>query len=183
MLKKYITLEEIEKKLIYSWATDTSKILYDFADLIDFIHPKDYWKYLRIAYENSDNLFATFPLSHLLFQYPEGEPKTMMEKEELCQFQKLPEKFEVYRGMSRKEKNIGEFGFSWTLDRKTAEFFAFKYNRNFNSRGNGVVVDKFVTKSECLGLLNDRKEQEIILKPSKFEIQDKADFNTILDKL
>jgi len=69
---------------------------------------------------------------------------------------KLPEKLTIYRGTVPEDEN----GISWTLDRKTAEFFAKRFNN-----GNGIVKTLEIAKEDALFYSNDRGEQEIIYNP------------------
>jgi len=89
-----------------------------------------------------------------------------MTKQELKIYNSLPENITIYRGMTTEELKSGDFGISWTLSRERAEFFAFKYGRNFSTENKPKVVHQLeVTKVEILAYFNERNEQEVICIP------------------
>ena len=71
-------------------------------------------------------------------------------------FMLLPNKITVYRGMSKLEYKSKNFGFSWTLDRKIAEFFAKRFI-------DGVVHKAVAKKSNIKCFSNQRSESELII--------------------
>jgi hypothetical protein len=57
-----------------------------------------------------------------------------------------------------------DIGISWTLSKKVAEFFAYKYLRNFSTEKLPKMVhSEIVNKKNLLCYLNGRKEQEVLL--------------------
>lgn len=178
----YLHPKIIERR-INSIFGDSFTRLYDFAAFAERVNPDKYWGFLREAYQNSDNLYAIYPLNVLLFQYPLGDPSKMMTKEELNHFNSLKERIRVYRGMSLEEYKSGIYGFSWTLSRKKARFFAKQYVRNLFKFGRGKVVCQEISKDDCLAYLQARDEDEIILRPKRFDIQTIEDFNVKLSEM
>ena len=172
--------QEQVKSILYGHDYESCTRLHGFAKLFNSIKFDDYWAILSDIYVSSDSLKQIHPLPELLFQFPDGDPRTMMNADELKLFDSKPDQFEIYRGMSEEEFHSNNYRFSWTLDRGIAEFFAYKYQRNFTKKGSGKVVSEIVKKSDCLGFLDDRGEKEIILKPKVFTIKDTSDFTSHL---
>lgn len=86
-----------------------------------------------------------------------------MTKQELKIYNSLPENITIYRGMTVAELESGDFGISWTLSKECAEFFAFKYGRNFSTENKPKVVHQLeVLKVEILAYFHERNEQEVI---------------------
>lgn len=69
----------------------------------------------------------------------------------------------IYRGMNR-ESAKPDYAFSWTLDKKTAKFFADRFDK-----GKGKIIEKTIDPSEIIDYLDYRGESEIILIPHKFK--------------
>jgi hypothetical protein len=124
---------------------------------------KLYWYALRNAYEMSDNLFSYRYDLKKAYQSSEPERGYLMTKKERDYLISLPEQLTIYRGMTYQEYNSRDFGISWTLKKKTAEFFAFKYSRNHaTNHSKGFVHEIVIYRSEVIAFLNGRKEFEII---------------------
>jgi hypothetical protein len=86
-----------------------------------------------------------------------------MNEDELRFLKNMPDKITIYRGMTKDEQVSKNFGVSWSLEKNTADFFAYKYNRNFHTATTEKVVHKLViNKSEVIAFLNSRDEFEII---------------------
>jgi hypothetical protein len=76
-------------------------------------------------------------------------------------FNNLPEEFTVYRGTTEDEDDDTD-SLSWTIDKKQAEWFANRFNKN-----EPKVIERKVKKSEVLSFYNGRSENEIIIYPKK----------------
>lgn len=76
-------------------------------------------------------------------------------------FDSLPEVLTVYRGFQR-EDGGEEYGWSWSLKRETAEWFARRW-----PNGAPMIATVTVGKSEVLAYFNDRDEAEIVLHPEE----------------
>jgi hypothetical protein len=74
----------------------------------------------------------------------------------------LPEEVTIYRGFNYRSTieepsyDPKHDGISWTLSRKTAQWFADRFD------GGGEVLEKTIKKSEIFAYLKDRQEEEII---------------------
>jgi hypothetical protein len=132
--------------------------------LIKKFHPvmpdEDYWTSLRHCYtltEMHENEYE-YLITYFLNERPKRE--WMMTKNERELFKDLPEEVSIYRGCSVTEINGGNFRFSWTLDRKMAEFFAFEYNKNLEIESN--IVERTVSKKSLIAYFPENGEEEVI---------------------
>ncbi|MEJ7821357.1 MAG: hypothetical protein WKF85_03490 [Chitinophagaceae bacterium] len=122
-----------------------------------------YWNALRRAYEHSDDLYHYRYDIKEVFKRDEPDRDSMMNKKERDYLQKLPDKITIYRGMTKKEYQSKEFGISWSLKKEKAEYFAFKYGRNFSTyRLKKTVHQVTINKKDVIAFLNGREEYEII---------------------
>lgn len=81
-----------------------------------------------------------------------------MDEEELREFSELDDTVTVYRGVtSHNAKNTKAL--SWTLDRKTAEWFAHRFGEE------GTVYEAQIDKEHICALFTGRNESEVIVDP------------------
>jgi hypothetical protein len=89
----------------------------------------------------------------------------VMNDEERAQFEQLPERVAVYRGVWMTELKDGQYwgneisGMSWTLDRDLAHWFAGRYGEQ------GCVFGGTVLRRRILALLQERDESEVVVLP------------------
>lgn len=79
-----------------------------------------------------------------------------MSAEDKKVFDNLPNQIKVYRGYV---PHLNRFGYSHTLDKEKAEWFA----KRFNAKGR--VWAKTISKDKVFAYTNERGEQEIIILP------------------
>jgi hypothetical protein len=121
---------------------------------------KDYWTSVRHCFTLTDmheNEYK-YLITYFLNERPNRE--WMMTKKERKLFKELPEEVSIYRGCSVTEINSGNFRFSWTFNKKTAEFFAFKYNKNLAIESN--IVERTVSKKSIIAYFQEGGEEEVI---------------------
>jgi hypothetical protein len=134
-----------------------------FLSIKPLLKNKLYWYALRRAYESSDNLFLYRNDTKFAFLSNESGREFLMTKKEREYLKKLPEKITIYRGMTKKELKQKNFGVSWTLKKEIAEFFANKYERNFDTNHLPKIVHQIdIDKKDIIAFLNDRNEFEIV---------------------
>lgn len=134
-----------------------------FLKIKDQLNDKDYWRTLADAYTGSDNLYHLKEEVKDVFLEDRSHREFLMTKKELKIYNSLPENLTIYRGMTVEEHESGNFNVSWTLLKERAEFFAFKYGRNFSTEGKPKVVHQLeVLKVEILAYFHERNEQEVI---------------------
>ena len=97
--------------------------------------------------------------SQVLRWISKADKRALMNDEEYSVYENLPETVTVYRGCAdlREAKGI-----SWTLSPKVASFFADRY-------GKGKVFQAQIAKSDVIGYLDDRDEQEVILNYNRLQ--------------
>lgn len=122
-----------------------------------------YWFALKETYDCCDN---TYQFRHLIkeaFRREEPHRETLMSKKERNYLEKLPDTFTIYRGMTVKEYESGDFGVSWSLKESVARFFVEKYMRNFDTKNLPKTVHQLtIKKKDVIAYFGERKEFEII---------------------
>ena len=89
-------------------------------------------------------------------------PEFLMDEEERAAHQALEDTVTVYRGVTPyNAKNIRAL--SWTLDRKTADWFAHRFGEE------GTVYEAQIRKEHILALFTGRNESEVIVDPRHLE--------------
>lgn len=127
---------------------------------------KEWWKALARVWVDSENIWQNHDDWEYIFGMAEEDKnsKHFMTPDERKAFKALPEEFEVYRGYHvhksavTNEKYNNQKGFSWTLSREKAEWFAKRFQRN-----EGRVDVMKVNKSEVFAYMGSRNEEEVIL--------------------
>jgi hypothetical protein len=117
-----------------------------------------YWELLRFVWSGVENLWQYKGLIHLLFKgRDKGTIREMFHEDDLPYWDTLPGAITIYRGCTLRNK----MGWSWTLSKKTAKWFA---NRFWQKRPR--VYWAVVPKDSCICYINSRDEQEVIINPS-----------------
>lgn len=86
--------------------------------------------------------------------------KESMEEEEYKRYSKLDDIVTIYRGVRTNEKDA-ILGFSWTLNKDTAEFFANRYDSD------GYVYKAKIKKEDIFFTEFGRNEQEVVVDYTK----------------
>lgn len=94
-------------------------------------------------------------LAYMYFE--ESDPQLIMNEEELTYYDSLPPTVTLYRGCSKDEVEGKTFGFSWTTDRKVAEFFAFRHEQEDTAVYSIEVPKRFIS-----AIFLERREFEAI---------------------
>lgn len=82
-----------------------------------------------------------------------------------ARYAELPESVTVFRGTNEAEVEDGVLGICWTLRREQALWFATQHGRFRNTDSAPVVVTATVDKAAIVGMLLDRDEDEVLLRP------------------
>jgi len=112
---------------------------------------KKYWRILSSLWTGSENIFQNKELWDELLR-DKTNSHYFMDKKDLEYFNSLPNEFMVYRGYVHWEN-----GYSYSLDRERAVWFAERFGQN------GLVIERLVKKEDVFAYINSRKENEIIL--------------------
>lgn len=94
-----------------------------------------------------------------LYLFRNVEAAQMMNAEDLEALRGFPEFLTIYRGANLNEQGRRRYGLSWTRDRQTAEFFAWRFNPQDTGR---AVFRTTIRAADVLAYFNTRGEQEII---------------------
>ena len=90
-----------------------------------------------------------------------SDPAVLMDAEELEQLHGLADTVTIYRGVrSSRPGNVEAL--SWTLNKKTAEWFAHRFGRD------GTVYEAQIDRDQILAVFNSRNEAEVIVDPKYF---------------
>lgn len=156
-----MTTIEVIDTIIIRESSETR--FHKFLDWAPSWYGKNYWYALAIAYTCSDNLYALKDEVKAAFSAKRKYRESLMEDKELKIWRNLPEHITIYRGMTLEEKESGDYGVSWTLSKKTAEFFAYKYQRNRSTNHLPRTVHKLIVKkNDVVAYFGERNEKEII---------------------
>jgi len=151
------------QSIIYGIGVNSFNRFQAFLEILPMLKGKAYWQTLRNAYQSSDNLYGFRGLVRAAFSRPEPHRESLMTKKERNRLHELPERFTIYRAMTREEFRSGKFGVSWTLNREIAEFFATQYQRNIATKHKENIIHKLeISKANAVALFEDRNEFEII---------------------
>lgn len=126
----------------------------------DELSRDDFSKILSQAWILSENPNADANVSkkELLSFFKNAKLSVLMDEDEYEQFKQLDDIVTVYRGVTtHNAKNIKAL--SWTLDYKTAEWFAHRFDED------GTVYEAQIPKQHIYALFNGRNESEVIVDP------------------
>lgn len=113
----------------------------DYAEIL-----VDYWSTLGITDESKSKFLSWFK---------EANKEYLMNKREQKKFDKLPERITIYRGVNNPKF---KYGFSWTIDKRIASWFANRYENK-----ESYVYECTVDKKDILCYLDIRNEKEVII--------------------
>ena len=134
-----------------------------FLAIAPILKGRKYWQALRNAYIMSDNLYAYRIDVRIAFMSNEPDRISLMRKNELKEFEQLPEMVKIYRGASIEEEENDDYGISWTLSLEKAHYFAFEYPRNVDTDEHEKrIYSRVVPKSKILAYFKERGEEEVI---------------------
>jgi len=122
----------------------------------------DFWKYIGEFYMRSSGSIDVLQLLKLIFSSKRQNKDCLMTLEEKQYLDSLPDEIEIHRGMSVKESKNKNYGMSWSLSKKIAEFFAYEYYQTIASGKPMTVVTIKIPKNEAIAYLNRREEEEIL---------------------
>jgi len=135
-----------------------------FAKLSKKLTDAVYWKSLGELYIYTENIWQRKRQLARLFKSDRPHRQQLMSAYERRYFSSLPNRLTIFRG----SQSMRVQGWSWTLDKKKAMWFAKRMERL------GFAVSKIATgkakKSDVIAYFSRRKEKEIVIDPSKVKI-------------
>lgn len=119
-----------------------------------------YWKKLKDVYISQDYSPVPDPILIHLFQSDRPGKEHLMNEEDKEVFNQMPDEITIYRAMSKKEYDSGNYRLSWTLNKEVAEFFS---ERSESLYEKDILIHEVkIKKTEAIAYFNDRNEEEII---------------------
>jgi len=112
------------------------------------MEPKDYWHLLGSVWIDAEFPSTDRSLWLELFKAPRNEREHLMSEEERTALAAMPQELVIYRGTNGSYASLQ--GMSWTLSRKTAEWFMRRYSRQYR--------DGLVAECETCGWLQAHPE-------------------------
>jgi len=112
---------------------------------------KTYWRILSSLWTGSENIFQHKDLWKELLK-DKTNSHYFMSKKDLEIYNSLENEFIVYRGY-----NQWEDGYSYTIDKDVAIWFAERFGQN------GIIKERLVKKADVFAFTNSRQEKEIIM--------------------
>lgn len=140
-----------------------------FMSLVCKMQTKQLNKLFAEVYVDSENLFQSHEVIQFLIRTKALKPKYMLNKKEMDFLKNLPAQIRVYRGYQVRADFNNIKGYSWTLSRNTAWWFANRLSGNCKP----CVATGIVNKKAILGVFLGRGENEIFVDPEDvMEIED-----------
>lgn len=124
-----------------------------FKDINQYLSDQDFSKMLVLSWSSHGG--AEIPEAKLETWFKKADKRYLMSKREQKIFNELPEQLTIYRGVRSPEC---KYGFSWTLDKQTACWYADRYENN-----NSCVYECTADKKDIVCYFNTRNEAEIIM--------------------
>lgn len=113
---------------------------------------KEYWEVIANVWTDTENVYENHLAWEQLLFLEFSDSHLMMDEEDTKFFNELPNTITIYRG------GVDDNGYSWTLDKEKAEWFASRFNFDYE------VFEKTINKSDAIAYLSDRNESEIIYR-------------------
>lgn len=133
-----------------------------FLDCADLLDDKQYWELAADIWTDSENIHQMQEEWREVFSAPRKGRRGLMTSREYGRWRGLPNPVTVYRGCRRE---LNEDGWSWTLDREKAEWFANRYGT-----GDPVVIEGRIVRKNILAVFLGRSESEVVAFPEAVDI-------------
>lgn len=134
----------------------------EIADKID--DDKTYWELVGEVYIDSENPWRHPDEWEKLLKSGRQNRDHIMSEEERVFFDELPETLTIYRGFAFTNR----VGWSWTLDREKAVWFAERFADELG--GFPQVVNGTVSKQDAIAYFERREEKEILANPESVTV-------------
>lgn len=132
---------------------------------------EEYFRLLGRVWTDNESLWQYRRLLRGLLS-PHGRSlearRCMMENEELEVVDSLPDQVVIYRGCGRGNR----LGWSWTLDRKQAEWFALRFTMLDGGRFGSLVLVGECQRSSVVAYFSGRNESEVVIDPRDVTIRE-----------
>ncbi len=126
---------------------------------------ESFWYLFHEIWTNSESIFLHHQiLNDMISEHWDIKRFDFLSDTELITYNKLKKKVQVWRGCCQHNVN----GWSWTTERKTAEWFAHRFSIGDAEPQLAVAI---INKSDVIGLYMDRGEKEICVRPEDAEVK------------
>lgn len=125
-----------------------------------YLSPEDLGEILRDAWTRIEFVSSNpvFTQAQFVKLFRKCDMQTLMTEAERKNYDALPEKIEIYRGVRKGSKKVK--GMSWTSDFKVAEWFSKRFTAE-HDRGN--IYKAVICKSDVLAYFQSASESEIVV--------------------
>lgn len=132
---------------------------------------EQFWSLAGHVWIDSENIYQHLAAWEGIFADDRPGRESMMDEEERDALANLPDTITVYRGTAA----VDQFGsgFSWTLDRKRAEWFGRRFAGVGDNRDKPWLIQGEIEKSKVIAHFLGRGEQEIVAWPHDVQITKK----------
>ncbi len=124
-----------------------------FESIKEYLSEKDFAKILADYWA----AYGIMDAPKFLSWFQEADKLYLMSKGEQKKFNALPDKVIIYRGVNNPKY---KYGFSWTLDKRIAYWFANRYENK-----ESYVYECTVDKKDLICYFEIRNEKEVIIDP------------------
>lgn len=154
--------------LLYIWYMILDKYHLTFLKYTkQHLSQKDFSVLLADAWVSSEdpNQDVNVPIKTAAMWFRQADKRYLMGKDEFDVWQKLPDSFQIYRGVAvgRNPK-----GLSWTQSFETAKWFAHRFDTDSQK---GYIQIATIERKQALAYFNSRGEDELVVDSSKLTIQ------------
>jgi len=127
-------------------------------------HDCEYWEQVGFVYTDSENIRQNVAEWNAVLSSERGDREHIMNEADREHLAELSENevVTIYRGCN----SLDLSGFSWTLDRKIAEWFA-KRHREIYDMKEVVIKTGQVETADIIAYFTNRGEEEILVHPHK----------------
>lgn len=136
-------------------------------EISDQVGDAEFWDLVGDVWKDSENAYEQYDVWSEVFHFDRACREEMMDAEDQETLAKLPEQIKVYRGAQT--SLTGEFdaadGFSWTLRRGKAKWFAERFRSVFAEHATAEVLTARVEKKNVIAYFDGRGEREILVLP------------------
>ena len=130
-----------------------------FCNIVKYLRDDEYWSLLKTVWVDSENIWQYKQVwIDFLTSTRKGFSRNFMNMTERGFLASLPDKVTIFRGYDESREGAAD-GLSYTLDHKIATKFS--YRRCKKPALKTLIVDK----EQILAFINQRGEEEIILRP------------------
>lgn len=138
-----------------------------FQEVAEYLSDQQYWPLLSEIWTDSENIFQNAMQWWEMLSAPRARKAMFTPCADRAALKKLPAVLDIYRGTTAVEKHGHYLGFSWTLDKEKARWFATRLIKP--SDGTPMIASAKVCKKYITGYMDGRGEKEIIVEPKELE--------------